>query len=63
LTQNRWKNHSANRTENVVVVAGGLRLQSEILLVDTFFETGSGWTIGPELPIHVFGARMISFEV
>jgi len=42
-----------------VIVAGGSVLESEILFVDK----NSGWTVGPPLPVILYGTKMVSFEV
>ncbi len=59
----RWLNTGTNQVEDVVVLAGGPNLSTELLFLQKFTQFGTGWIPGPPLPIAIFGAKMISYQV
>ena len=58
-----WTNPATGFSEEVVVVAGGAALQTELLFMRSFNVNGTGWRSGPNLPVNVFGTKMVSFQV
>ena len=58
-----WFNPDTGAKEQVVVAASGdNRLDSELLFLKNYYESGSGWVQGPSLPGEAFLASMVEFE-
>ena len=58
-----WFNPDTGVKEQVVVAASGDNLQdSELLFLEDYYKSGSGWVQGPTLPDEAYSGSMVEFE-